>query len=141
MEPFIYNTVAGRGLLTQKSIQDRINHLKFEGFELPHLWSNSIDYNEIQHNIESLIGSVEIPIGLVGPLAMVDLDGQLENVYAPAGTLEGALVASMNRGAKAISLSGGFTSEFIHQRMVRVPLFFLQTKEVALSLAQWILTN
>ena len=141
MGPFIYNTVAGRGLLTQKSIQDRINHLKFEGFELPHLWSNSIDYNEIQHNIESLIGSVEIPIGLVGPLAMLREDGQLENVYAPAGTLEGALVASMNRGAKAISLSGGFMSEFLHQRMVRVPLFFLQTKEVALSLAQWILTN
>lgn len=137
MSKTTYHPVPGRGLLTQKSLQDRISHLQENGFDLPYLWSSNLDVNEIQHNIESYIGSVEVPVGLVGPLTYLS-NGVEENVFVPAGTLEGALVASMNRGAKAISMSGGFQAQFIHQRMVRVPLFFLQNKQDALRLAQWI---
>ncbi|VEL12356.1 unnamed protein product [Protopolystoma xenopodis] len=53
----------------------------------------------------SLDGYVPIPIGKVGPLL---LDGTAH--YLPLATTEGCLVASTNRGCRALFLSGGVTS-------------------------------
>lgn len=57
-------------------------------------------------NIENLIGSVQIPLGIAGPLLVLGkyVKGEF---YLPLATTEGALVASVSRGAKAIGLSGG----------------------------------
>ena len=65
------------------------------------------DYNKFygevyKKNCEMVIGYIPIPIGVVGPLI---IDGTTyENI--PLGTTEGALVASTNRGCKAITESG-----------------------------------
>lgn len=50
---------------------------------------------------ESVIGSISIPVGVVGPIPLI---GGLaaRNIYVPLATVEGALVASVNRGCKAL---------------------------------------
>lgn len=50
---------------------------------------------------ESVIGSVWIPIGIVGPVPLVG-SNIVRFVHVPLATVEGALVASVNRGCKAL---------------------------------------
>ena len=131
-----YNTVPGRGLLTKTAISFRKDHMQGLGFSLDEVENTTINHTEIQNNIESLVGAVEIPLGLVGPL-LYQNEGSTEEVFCLGATLEGALIASMNRGAKAISLSGGFSTKLIHQKMVRSPLFILSTVENAMHFEKW----
>ncbi|MEL6536955.1 MAG: phosphotransferase, partial [Bacteroidota bacterium] len=49
-----------------------------------------------------------------------------------------ALVASMNRGARVVSSSGGFTSQVHHQRMVRCPMLLFDTPQEAQQFQHWI---
>ena len=62
---------------------------------------------------ENMIGATQIPLGVAGPLLINSLPAtsyQLPaNYYVPLATTEGALVASVNRGCKAITASGGAT--------------------------------
>ncbi|MEP0266686.1 phosphotransferase [Dokdonia sp.] len=132
-----YPIVPGRGLVTPYSTKLRLEYLNKEAYDTTQVSMSGLSHTEVQNKIESYIGSVEIPIGLVGPLLHLQ-DGVEELVYAGAATLEGALVASMNRGAKAASLSGGITTTFVHQRMVRCPMFIFQTPEDALAFAKWL---
>ena len=114
--------VPGRGLVTSTSIQMRLDFLKDNELPVKFLTNSTLDISQLQSNIESYIGSIEIPVGIVGPL-LFNGNTQPELVYCAAGTLEGALVASMNRGAKVLSLSGGFSSKVLWQKMCRAPLF------------------
>ena len=121
----------GRGLVTKLSTQLRLEALESIEIKTDKISSSAIDLVDIQNNIESYIGTTEIPLGIVGPLLYNDSNKQ-EFVYCAAGTLEGALVASMNRGARALSLSGGFSAEIAWQRMSRAPMFLFETEKEAL---------
>lgn len=120
--------IPGRGLVTPLSNSLRLEYLQANGIPMEEISNAALDIASIQKNIESFIGSVEIPLGIVGPLLFKEEHTE-ELVYTAAGTLEGALVASMNRGAKAISLSGGFTAGVLWQKMTRAPMFIFE-KEV-----------
>ena len=50
---------------------------------------------------ESVIGSISIPVGVVGPIPLIG-GAAARNIYVPLATVEGALVASVNRGCKAL---------------------------------------
>ena len=132
--------VPGRGLSTQSATEMRLAFLKAQGLSLHNITQSQLDLPSIQHNIESYIGSTEIPLGIVGPIAFHD-NNQTEFVYAPVGTLEGALVASMNRGAKVVSRSGGFTAQVEWQKMVRTPMLLLKDAQYAQPICQWIQTH
>ncbi|ONH97386.1 hypothetical protein PRUPE_7G187000 [Prunus persica] len=66
---------------------------------------------------EMPVGYVQIPVGVAGPLL---LDG--EEFTVPMATTEGCLVASTNRGCKAIHVSGGAQSVVLKDGMTRAPV-------------------
>ncbi|OGG01622.1 hypothetical protein A2Z33_07595 [Candidatus Gottesmanbacteria bacterium RBG_16_52_11] len=74
-------------------------------------------------NCENMIGAVQIPIGIAGPLPVVGAGGQITRYYLPLATTEGALVASVNRGCKAISVSGGAVAAAYRAGVSRGPVF------------------
>ncbi|KAJ0989790.1 hypothetical protein J5N97_008146 [Dioscorea zingiberensis] len=69
---------------------------------------------------EMPVGYVTLPVGIAGPLV---LDGM--SYYLPMATTEGCLVASTNRGCKAISMSGGAESVVHQDAMTRAPVVSL----------------
>ncbi|XP_042376121.1 3-hydroxy-3-methylglutaryl-coenzyme A reductase 3-like [Zingiber officinale] len=62
------------------------------------------------------IGYVQLPVGIAGPLL---LNGR--QYHVPMATTEGCLVASTNRGCKAILESGGATAIVLRDGMTRAP--------------------
>ncbi|XP_053405372.1 3-hydroxy-3-methylglutaryl-coenzyme A reductase-like isoform X2 [Mercenaria mercenaria] len=66
---------------------------------------------------ENVIGYMPLPVGVAGPLL---LDGQPYMV--PMATTEGCLVASTNRGCRALSQGGGVHSRIIGDGMSRGPV-------------------
>lgn len=65
---------------------------------------------------ENVIGYMPIPLGVAGPLI---IDGQ--HYYLPMATTEGVLVASTNRGCKAINAAGGAMTVLTGDGMTRGP--------------------
>ncbi|MGC9148421.1 MAG: hydroxymethylglutaryl-CoA reductase (NADPH) [Sulfolobales archaeon] len=97
-----------------------------------------IDFEEvIGRNIENPIGAAQIPIGVAGPLKIVGEHVKGE-FYIPMATTEGALVASVSRGAKAVSLSGGAYSLVLRDGMTRAPLFKLLNVRKAKEFVEWV---
>jgi hydroxymethylglutaryl-CoA reductase (NADPH) len=93
-------------------------------------------------NCENLIGSVAMPVGMAGPVKMSwqheDNKSTSDEVRLPLATTEGALVASVNRGCKAINLSGG-AQVFVRKiGMTRAPVFSCPDGETAQNLIKWI---
>lgn len=68
-----------------------------------------------EQNCEQMFGAVPIPVGLAGPLKIQFSSGDTSDAYLPLATTEGALVASINRGCKAVTEAGGVrvSSEYI----------------------------
>jgi len=73
------------------------------------------------HNCENMIGAAQVPLGIAGPLRL--RSGQARDYYIPLATTEGALVASVNRGCKAITESGGAMVDNYRVGATRGPVF------------------
>lgn len=84
---------------------------------------------EFKGNCENCIGTVQIPVGVAGPLLFAAPE-PLE-VIVPLATTEAALVASVNRGCRAIALSGGLTTSIEKKGMSRAPCFLLPSVQRA----------
>lgn len=79
-------------------------------------------------NIENLIGATQIPLGVAGPLLIKDITHNPSPIthnpfYIPLATTEGALVASVSRGCKAVSENGGVTVAIEEMGISRSPIF------------------
>ena len=93
-----------------------------------------------QHNIENLIGTVKVPVGLAGPLRVNGLFAQ-GDFYVPLATTEAALVASYCRGAVAISEAGGCAAMVINEGVSRAPGFAFRSLEDAGRFIVWALSE
>ncbi|WCJ32864.1 3-hydroxy-3-methylglutaryl-coenzyme A reductase 3 [Euphorbia peplus] len=103
---------------------------RMTGRSLDGLPLNGFDYESILGQCcEMPIGYVQIPVGIAGPLL---LDGQ--EYLVPMATTEGCLVASTNRGCKAIYVSGGATSTLLRDAMTRAPVVRFSTARRAADL-------
>ncbi len=119
-------------LVRRRFIERRI------GSQLPGIASTIIDFDEVVgKNIENPIGAVQVPVGIIGPLK---INGEYARgeFYVPLATTEGALIASISRGAKAITLSGGARTRVIYDGMTRAPLIWTPSIEESLKLVQWV---
>lgn len=138
LDPQEIPKVPGRGLYTEPARQERLRFLKEKtGVELTGVAQNTFDPNKLMSNVEAFVGSVEIPVGIAGPLL---IRGQSvdDYFYAPMATSEGALVASASRGATALTRAGGVQTRVLAQRMLRVPVFVLSGMRDALFFAEWV---
>jgi len=106
--------------------------------KLRHVGHFSIDAEgAMKKNIENMIGVVQIPLGIAGPLK---IDGKYAkgDFYIPLATTEGALVASVNRGCSAITKSGGVRTFIIKDAMTRAPVFRFESAKIAIEFVGWI---
>jgi hydroxymethylglutaryl-CoA reductase (NADPH) len=93
----------------------------------------SLDYSRVfGANCEIVVGYVPLPVGMVGPLTLNN-----ETVYVPMATTEGCLVASTNRGAKAICQGGGAHSCIVRDGITRAPCVRMTTAMEAAKLKNW----
>jgi len=114
---------------------------KITNSKLPSIGSTIIDYEEIKNkNAENVIGGIQVPLGIVGPLK-INGDYAKGDFYVPLATTEGALIASVNRGAKAITKSGGAKVKIIFDGMARAPVFKLSSIEDVADFLQWVKNN
>ncbi len=73
-------------------------------------------------NCENMVGGIQVPIGVAGPIKIVGENETYES-YIPLATTEGALVASVNRGAKAVSQNKGVQVVALKIGITRAPVF------------------
>ena len=91
-------------------------------------------------NIENMIGAVQVPMGVAGPIAV---DGGVAEgeAYLPLATTEGALLASVNRGCSVLNAAGGATARIIKSGMTRAPVFRVADVVEAEALVSWVRDN
>jgi len=100
-----------------------------------------VDEENIQNvHCENLIGAISIPLGVAGPLT-VNSDDVQHTYYVPLATSEGALVASVSRGMKAVSEAGGASVWAFKAGTTRAPVFFTGSLEKSFELKTWILAQ
>ncbi len=106
--------------------------------QLTNIANYSLDMDEAQkRNIENPIGTIQIPVGLAGPLKINGLNTQGE-FYVPLATSEGALVASVNRGCSAITEACGANVRIADDKMTRGPVIKAKSLTDALEIKDWI---
>lgn len=88
-------------------------------------------------NIENYIGMAQIPVGLAGPLWINGKNANGE-FFIPLATTEGALVASYNRGMKAIKLSGGISAICLSEGVQRSPFFKFENIGIVGQFIAWV---
>ncbi len=111
------------------------------GVKLEHIGHYSIDPEQvIGRNIENMIGVVQIPMGVAGPLK---INGEYAKgeFYIPLATTEGALVASVNRGCSALTEAGGVKTTIIDDKMTRAPLLKCPDARRAREVSKWVKAN
>ena len=99
---------------------------------------------------ESVTGVAVIPVSVaqlrisLGAYSLSD-DGEIveagradEDVVVPLAHTEGGLTASVQRGAKAAAVSGGFRTHVVADRITRASCFVCRDVTDALALARWI---
>jgi hydroxymethylglutaryl-CoA reductase (NADPH) len=110
----------------------------------------AVDLSAYASAAESITGVAIIPVSVAQlriALGVYELseDGEVmetgrdeEDVVVPLAHTEGGLTASVQRGAKAAELSGGFRTHVVADRITRASCFVCRDAADALTLARWI---
>ncbi|RAP44858.1 MAG: hydroxymethylglutaryl-CoA reductase (NADPH) [Methanosphaera sp. rholeuAM6] len=109
------------------------------GTTLEHMGKYSIDMTlTAQKNIENQIGTIQVPVGVVGPVIIKTEEDETIESYVPMATTEGALLASVNRGCSVIRRSNGCSISILNNQMTRAPVIKTKNVHEASKLKQWI---
>src|SRR5258708_2361870 len=115
---------------------------QYLSIELSHIGSFSFDEEaSAKRNCENMIGAVQVPVGIAGPIEIRSLEFEKQSYYLPLATTEGALVASVNRGCKAITESGGAVVISKKVGITRAPVFVVENLLAGKQCIEWIETN
>ena len=124
-----FHTSSGRKFALEKLLK----------VDLQNIGSFTFDENIAgSRNCENMIGATQIPLGVAGPLKITSLR---QEFFIPLATTEGALVASVNRGSKAITLSGGAQVEVEKVGATRGPVFRIRNLKEKKILERYLKTN
>lgn len=88
-------------------------------------------------NIENMIGTVKVPVGVIGPLRINGLNAH-GDFLVPLATTEAALVASYARGAEVVSIAGGVSAAMVAEGVLRSPGFKFASLVDAGLFIEWI---
>lgn len=130
--------VPGGTLLSLDAISKRLKLTQLSELEEEMLIdSQTLHFKEeYQKNIENFIGTVKVPVGLIGPLRVNGVHAQ-GDYYIPLATSEAALVASYHRGSLLISEAGGAQSLLLSEGVCRAPGFVFQNLADAGLFVKW----
>lgn len=95
---------------------------------------------QYSRNIETMIGTIKLPVGVLGPLRVNGLNAS-GDFFMPLATTEAALVASYARGAEAANKSGGIMTALLSEEMLRSPAFVFDELRSAGLFVDWIASN
>lgn len=125
-------------LRISKTVRERRGTLEKElKISLKNIGCYSLDDKLIStRNCEQMIGVIQLPLGVAGPLKIGH-----DQYYLPLATTEGALVASVNRGCKAIGLVGGANVFLEKIGTTRGPVFKTDSLASSFKLANWLTEN
>jgi hydroxymethylglutaryl-CoA reductase (NADPH) len=108
------------------------------GTSLENLGIFSIDIERVvKRNCENMIGTVQVPVGVAGPV-LVQGEYAEGSFWLPLATTEGALIASVNRGCSAITRAGGVQVRILRDGMTRAPVFATESVVHAKQVADWV---
>lgn len=132
------------------------NHLKVD---LSNIGNYSLDAAVASsRNCENMIGVIQVPLGIAGPIAIKSSfkvascseaeamtpgrwTSRKDNYYIPLATTEGALVASVSRGCKVVTESGGVTVISKKVGITRAPVFRVQNITEGNDVISWLGKN
>lgn len=125
--------------MSEKSIIRRLNVIRdTTGLEMDIFRNQDFTGSDaLRGNIEYMIGYCQLPIGVIGPLTVHGeyADGEF---YVPLATSEGALCASVGRGAKVITLSGGAEVILLADSISRSPVYIFDSLAEVARFKQWV---
>jgi len=98
-------------------------------------------HNEEEITVENLIGETTLPLGIAGPIKIRNSKFKSQNYYIPLATTEGALVASVNRGCKAVNQSGGVKVFLEKIGTTRGPVYETKNLEKGFWFLDWLKKN
>jgi len=107
------------------------------GCELPGIAGRPTEFAQARGNIEGLIGFVQVPLGLAGPLSVATSAGPRE-VYVPMATNEGAMVASYTRGMRLLAAGGGARSRVVREGLTQNPILVYDGLEATLAAREYV---
>jgi len=112
----------------------------YSGKSFKHIKQHSFDPEVTRGNTENFTGVAQVPLGVAGPLTV---SGEHANgeFLIPMATTEGTLIASYNRGIKAINLSGGVNCTVQNDSMQRAPVFIFENAREAKVFVAWVDEN
>jgi hydroxymethylglutaryl-CoA reductase (NADPH) len=110
------------------------------GASLDTVASYSIDPEVTRGNIENFIGTVQMPLGVAGPLLVIGEHAR-GDFYVPLATTEGTLVASYSRGMRVISECGGVKATVVKHSMQRAPVFLFADALQAREFGKWLVSE
>ncbi|SMF65298.1 phosphotransferase [Pseudobacteriovorax antillogorgiicola] len=133
--------IPARGDANEQSRLQRLNFLRERTAQpLSGLEHCYLDPADASTKVENFIGSIEMPVGVAGPL---HFHGERVSgpIYAPFATNETSLVASAARGSKAMSMSGGVSTRVMRQSIRLNPLMIFENHKGANYFTRWLLDH
>jgi hydroxymethylglutaryl-CoA reductase (NADPH) len=121
-------------IVRRRVLEQKFESLGRRDFPLENLpYLHSLNYSHVfGANCESVVGYVPMPVGIVGPMTM---NG--ESIFFPMATTEGCLVASTQRGVKAISEGSGAFATVFRDGITRAPCIRMKSSRGACELKLW----
>jgi len=107
------------------------------GVPLNHIALTSEPTQNLQGNIENLIGVTHVPLGIAGPIRVNGEDAK-GLFYVPMATTEGAITYTYTRGMHLISMAGGANTRMIRDEIHISPIFVFENLDAARTFTAWL---